>query len=131
MDYVVFSIDNSFNLHTMAKFLRYVDTKEAMGLTTSRMQRCIGRYKGVLEDSFIIGREDFFKFILPSGYIDNQESVMEVHVDSRSRSIARIVYLTSGTAEEWRRLEEVSKDEAFNSEGFTYRTSLKKFYVLK
>ncbi len=53
-EYVIFAIDNDDNVHTNAKFLRYVDEREVMGKTKGKMKLCIGSYKGKLERSYIM-----------------------------------------------------------------------------
>ena len=75
-EYVIFAIDNDANLHTNAKFLRYMDEREVMGKTKGKMKLCIGSYKGKLERSYIVRWDDFMEHIAESGYVDNQESIL-------------------------------------------------------
>ena len=75
-EYVIFAIDNDADLHTNAKFLRYMDEREVMGKTKGKMKLCIGSYKGKLERSYIVRWDDFMEHIAESGYVDNQESVL-------------------------------------------------------
>ena len=75
-EYVIFAIDNDNDLHTNAKFLRYMDEREVMGKTKGKMQLCIGSYKGKLERSYIVRWDDFMEHIAESGYVDNQESIL-------------------------------------------------------
>ena len=75
-EYVIFAIDNDNDLHTNAKFLRYMDEREVMGKTKGKMKLCIGSYKGKLERSYIVRWDDFMEHIAESGYVDNQESIL-------------------------------------------------------
>jgi hypothetical protein len=129
MNYVIFSIDNAHELHAKAKFLRYVDTLRAMDKLQGNMALAIGYYKGVLEPSFVMLEQDFDEFVRYRGFVDNQESVLHVW---DKRMFCELEYLNSTQLDENRcRLYEVSAEEAFTSEGFTYRPDLNKYWVMK
>lgn len=126
MTLVVFSIDNVTDLHTLAKFLHYMDTKRATMSMKGNLIQCIGSYEGKLELSFLVTEEDYRKHVIPSGYIDNQESVMVVCEQTYSayfKSISSTWYSNP------KRLREVSKKEAMQSEGWTYRPDLDVYWV--
>lgn len=72
MKYVLFSIDNWNDTHTLAKFLRHIDTQRASSLMKGQMQMLIGSYQGTPELSFIMLTEDFDEWVIGSGYVDNQ-----------------------------------------------------------
>ncbi len=78
LKYTIFSIDNFTVLHTLAKFLRLVDTKQMMGQMEGTMKPLVGSYKGKMEYSFIMRTDDFFKHVANSGYVDKQECIMQV-----------------------------------------------------
>ena len=129
MDYVIFSIDNAHDLHTQAKFLRYMDTLRAMDKLKGNMVLVIGCYKGVLEPAFILKEEDFDGFVRHKGFVDNQESVLHVW---DKRMFCELEYLSSTQLDESKcRLYEVSEKEAFASEGFTYRPDVKTYWIMK
>lgn len=126
MHYVIFSVEN--DLHTRAKFLRHIDTQRAMGYLKGNMVMCIGAYKGVLEDSFILCVEDFDKFVRNSGYLDNQESVLHVR---GMRMHCEFEYLVSGSKEGSGLLVQVTAQEAFKSDGWTYRPDMNTYWIIK
>jgi hypothetical protein len=129
MDYVIFSIDNSHDLHAKAKFLHYVDTLRAMDKLQGNMDLAIWYYKGVLEPSFVMLEQDFDEFVRYRGFVDNQESVLHVW---DKKMFCELEYLNSTQLDENRcRLHEVSAEEALTSEGFTYRPDLNKYWVMK
>ena len=78
MKYTIFSIDHAHDLHTMAKFLRLMDTHEVMQRAKGNCKLMIGSYRGKLEYSFITLTEDFETFIKESGYVDGQESMLQM-----------------------------------------------------
>ena len=80
---IIFSIDNGHDLHTMAKFLRHIDTVKAMGKLEGGFIQCIGYYKGKLENSFIMDEKDYVRFVAKLGFTVKQESVLQVPGDTR------------------------------------------------
>jgi hypothetical protein len=76
--YVIFSYDNQSDIHQSAKFYRFIDTLRAMGKLEGSIVECIGAYKSELEKSFIMLKSDFLEHVIPSGYVDNQESFLLV-----------------------------------------------------
>jgi hypothetical protein len=127
MHYVIFSIDKVSDLRTKAKFLRYIDTQRVMNYMKGTMVLCIGCYKGVLEDSFIIRSDDFDTFVRNSGYVDNQESVLHVR---GKRMHCEFEYLKGG-CDGGGRLIEVTPRTAFNSDGWTYRPDMNTYWIIK
>jgi len=125
MHYVIFSVEN--DLHTRAKFLRHIDTQRAMGYLKGNMVMCIGAYKGVLEDSFILCVEDFDKFVRNSVYLYNQESVLHVR---GKRMHCEFEYL-SGGCDGGGQLVQVTAQEAFKSDGWTYRPDMNTYWIIK
>lgn len=126
MHYVIFSVDN--DLHTRAKFLRHIDTQRAMNYLKGNMVMCIGAYKDKLEDSFILCREDFDKFVRGSSYLVNQESVLHVR---GKRMHCEFEYLFSGIKKNYGHLVQVTAQEAFNSDGWTYRPDMNTYWIIK
>ncbi len=72
---VVFAIDNGHDLHTMAKFLRHVDTKRAL-MELSYFKQAIGFFEGKYEHSFIMLEKDFEEFVKPLGFVKGQKSFL-------------------------------------------------------
>ena len=102
---VIFSIDNVSDLHTMATFTRFLDTKRAMGKLVGSVTLCVGSYKGKMEQSFMMDQVDFNKFIRGTYWIDDQESVL--HVPGDVRQPCSLEYLASGHIEAFNRMREV------------------------
>ena len=82
LEKVVFAIDDNWNVHTVAKFLRHVDTLRAMGKIKPVVQ-CIGNWEGVLEVSYMMNLKDFDKHVVPYGFVEGQEAVLVVAGDTR------------------------------------------------
>ena len=76
MDYVVFAIDNNKDTHAVAKFLRHMDTKRALGELKGNMVHCVGNWEGILEVSYILRRDDYLAHVLPMGFTQEQEAIM-------------------------------------------------------
>lgn len=127
MTWVIFSIDNVTNVHSLAKFLRHMDTKNALSEMVGKLVTCIGSYKGVMEYSFICNRKDYEKHVLPLAFTKGQESVLLVGGEEMSSALfdpslsKQIKHI--GT------LKSVSKEEAIKHDCFTYRPDLDKYWV--
>ena len=80
---VIFAIDNDEDLHTSAKFLRYLDTLKALGKLKGNVSLGIGSYLGVLERSYMMRAVDFDKHVAHTIYLRGQESVLRVPGDTR------------------------------------------------
>ena len=83
MEYVIFAIDNGDNVHDRAKFLRHIDTVQAMGKMQGTMQLCIGYWEGILENSYILTVDDYRDFVVKYHFTDKQECVLVVPHDVR------------------------------------------------
>lgn len=129
-NYVLFSIDNVADTHTLAKFLRHMDTQIVMGKTEGLLVQCIGSYKGKLELSFILNEKDYIDHVLPLEFTKGQECVLQIVSD----------YVWMATSfdydyncpREWLgHMKQVSKKKALKSDGFTYRPDLDAYFVIK
>lgn len=127
MHYVIFSIDNVSDLHTKAKFLRHIDTQNALGYLKGNMVLCIGCYKGILEDSFLLRSDDFDKWVRNSGYVNGQESVLHV----RGKDMHCEFEFLQGGCDSVGRLVQVTAQEAFKSDGWTYRPDLNIYWIIE
>jgi len=88
LEKTVFAIDDNIDTHTVAKFLRHVDTHRAMGRLKGAVVHCIGSWTDDegwthLEPSFMMDSEDYNAFVVNSGYVDNQLCVLKVPGDTR------------------------------------------------
>jgi hypothetical protein len=137
-EYVVFAIDNDNDLHTNARFLRYVDELRAMQKMDGTMQLCIGSYLGQMERSYIVSFNDFIEHIMDSGYVDKQESVMVLRDGYYGKVYATLKFNNHGYDMEDGRgdmflgiLKAVDKDDAMAEYGWTYRPDLNQYYVVE
>ena len=80
---VCFAIDRNHDLHTTAKFTRFLDTLRALGELQGSVIQCIGCWNGELEPSYLMDRKDFHKWVDESGYLDEQHCVMLIPGDTR------------------------------------------------
>ena len=141
-EYVIFAIDNDNDLHTNAKFLRYMDEREVMGKTKGKMKLCIGSYKGKLERSYIVRWDDFMEHIAESGYVDNQESVLILRDGYYGVTYATLKF-NSAYNTDWPAefpnvgyddlflgaFKSIPANEAQYEEAWTYRPDLDTYYV--
>jgi len=141
-EYVIFAIDNDDNVHTNAKFLRYVDEREVMGKTKGKMKLCIGSYKGKLERSYIMRWDDFMEHIAESGYVDKQESILILR-DGYYGKVYATLKFNSAYNSDWPaeftnvgyddlflgEFKSIPAHEAQYEEAWTYRPDLDQYYV--
>ncbi len=126
MRYTIFSIDNVHDTHSLAKFTRHIDTAKAMGKLKGSMVQCIGSYKGELELSFLMNTSDFEANVRPYGFIDHQESILQV--SECNKQYADLMF-ADGTRQSIGSLQDVTKEQAMASEAWTYRPDLNKYWV--
>lgn len=141
-EYVIFAIDNDDNVHTNAKFLRYVDEREVMGKTKGKMKLCIGSYKGKLERSYIMRWDDFMEHIAESGYVDKQESILILRDGYYGKVYATLKFNSAYNSDWPAEFTNVGYDDLFlgefksipareaqYEEAWTYRPDLDAYYV--
>jgi hypothetical protein len=121
-NHVIFSFDNPFEIHTAAKLYRLLDTKRACGYLTYEPKLVMGSYKGELEPAVMVDYNDYFRYVLGSGFVDNQESILILNPRSpRTSTLQGTLADIKGNAFEslgtWR---EVDKVEALMSEAYTF-----------
>lgn len=133
MNYVIFSIDNVTDLHTLAKFTHHVDVQRAMKRMKGEMKLCIGAYKGVLEQSFIMTELDFGAFIEAGEYVQNQESVLLIEDGHHGEMYASLWYLDRGLRDgehvSLGILKSVDKSVALSKDAWTYRPDLNIYWI--
>jgi len=136
-EYVIFAIDNDDNVHTNAKFLRYVDEREVMGKMKGKMKLCIGSYKGKLERSYIMRWDDFMEHIADSGYVDKQESILilrdgyygKVYATLKFNNEAGLIPKVGYDDFFLGEFKSVPAHQAQYEEAWTYRPDLDTYYV--
>ena len=128
-NYVIFSIDNVHDVHALAQFSHHLDMKRAMQKLSGNVVLAIGSYKGVMEQSFILLRDDFDLVVRGSDWIKNQESVLHVEDGYKGVVYGALEYLATGTTEHIGVMREVSQTEAMLHDGWTYRPDLNKYFI--
>jgi hypothetical protein len=128
-NYVIFSVDNVQDVRTLAQFSHHLDMKRAMQKTKDSVKTCIGSYKGVMEQSFIMSRDDFDLVVRGTKWVENQESILHVEDGHRGVVYGALEYLADGTTEHIGVLREVSQSEAIQHDGWTYRPDLNKYFI--
>jgi hypothetical protein len=126
MPYVLFSIDRVSDVHTLAKFIRYIDTLEVMNKTRGRMKLCFGSWEGMMEQSFIMRQDDFDTFVRNSGYVTDQASFLHVPDDVRQPCVLEY---QDGSRFGVGPMRKVTKDYAMMQKGWTYRPDIDCYYV--
>lgn len=127
MSYVIFSIDNVTDTHTLAKFLRHFDTQVALSRTKGYLVPCIGSYKGQLEQSFICREDDYLSYVVSYGAVANQECVLWVDSGNCFSYDPEMNEEPTYLGE----IKEVSKKKAMKSDGWTYRPDLNSYWIIK
>ena len=56
---IIFAIDNNTDFHTVAKFMRHIDTARAMGYMKGGIVMATGYWEGELEASYIMDEIDY------------------------------------------------------------------------
>lgn len=133
MNYVIFSIDDVHEVHTLAKFTHTVDVHRVMQRMQGDMKICVGAYKGALETSFIMTEYDFAAFIEGSEYVLNQESVLLLEDGHRGNTYASLHYLSRGVRDgehvSLGLLKSVDKSVALMQDAWTYRPDLNIYWI--
>jgi len=131
MKYVIFSIDNVQDLHTLAKFTHFLDVGRALQNFKGSVVLAVGSYKGVMEQSFIMLKEDFDGYVRGSDWIKDQESILHVEDGNGGRVYGELEFLASEEREFLGVVREVPQDEAMQYDGWTYRPDLKKYFIVE
>lgn len=126
MKYTIFSIDNPTNWHQMAKFMRYIDSLNALQKLKGNVIQCIGFGQNKLEHSFLCLTEDFNTYVAPTSYVDNQSCVLQIPSDRNAESV--IVDLLKGTTTSIGVMQQIFKKEVVNHSNWTYRPDLNIYF---
>ena len=121
LERVIFAIDNDDDVHTVAKFMRHVDTLRAMN-TIEPVEMLVGCYKGKLERSYMM-RSDQFDHV--SDYVKYQESFLLVPGDTRQPCVLDY----RGKREPVGTMRQVSAKDALQSDAWTYSETKGKYFV--
>lgn len=128
-NYVIFSIDNVHDVHTLAQFSHHLDMKRAMQKLKGKPVLCVGSYKGVMEQSFILLRDDFDLVVRDTQWVKDQESILHLEDGHKGVVYGALEYLATGTTEHIGIVKAVSQAEAMQHDGWTYRPDLNTYWI--
>ena len=123
---IIFAIDNNTNTHAVAKFMRHVDTKRALGELQGGLVHCIGYWEGTLEPSYMMDERDYRKFVEPMGFTDEQACIL--HVPADTRQPCTLEY-HDGKTETVGPMREVSSNCALSFSAWTYVQDTGKYFT--
>tara|TARA_R110000772_G_scaffold190081_1_gene300956 strand:- start:102 stop:503 length:402 start_codon:yes stop_codon:yes gene_type:complete len=125
---VCFAIDNNTDTHVLAKFMRLIDTGKAMNNVRGNVISCIGAYDGLLEPSYIMDKRDFNEVVKNSGYVDNQECILEIPSDTRQP--CTLLY-KNGDVKSVGAMYSISKEDAMSVTSWKYVMETGTYYTTK
>ena len=125
---IIFAIDDNNDTHTVAKFLRHMDTCRAMNTLKGSFVHCIGMYNGVLEPSYMMDERDYRKLVERVGYTTWQESILHVPGDVRQPCTLEFSD-QEGTIQSIGPMREVSARWAMRYNSWTYVLSTNKYFT--
>jgi hypothetical protein len=128
-NFVIFSIDSVTDVHTLAQFSHHLDVKRAMQKLKGNVVLAIGSYKGQLEQSFILLREDFDLVVRDSQWVKDQESILHLEDGAYGVVYGALEYLATGTTEHIGVLREIDRREVSAYDAWTYRPDLNKYFI--
>ena len=124
---VIFAIDNNTDLHTVAKFMRHMDTAKAMHTLRGMFVQCIGMYNGELEVSYMMEATDFIRLVKHTDYVKDQESVL--YVPSNVKQPCSLVYTEGDYTVSLPPMRQVSSAEAMRCNSWTYVPQTNKYFT--
>jgi len=125
---ILFAIDNNTDTHTVAKFMRHMDTARSMGTLKGSFVQCIGSWEGVLEASYLMDEKDYRFLVESLGFTENQVCIM--HVPGDTRQPCSLEYADK-TVETMGPLDRVSKDFAMTQKGWTYVQATDTYFAVR
>ena len=127
MNKIIFAIDDNTDLHTVAKFMRHMDTCRAMNTLKGSFVQCIGCYNGVIEPSYMMDERDYRQLVESYSYASGQESILHVPGDVRQPCTLEFVggepRLSLGA------MHEVSAAKAMQCNSWTYVMATNKYFT--
>ena len=125
MPFIIFSVDNEANPINRAAFVSYIANCDKRGACVP----VIGCYKGVREFSWIIHKDDFDKYVKNSGFVDNQESFLQVASGNKMETV--LLFPASGERVPLGCMHQVDESEALASDAWTYRPDMGVYWIAK
>lgn len=123
---IIFAIDNNTDLHTVAKFMRHMDTQRALGDFKGNLTQCIGFWEGELEPSYMLNEVDYRRFVEPMGFTDGQVCILHVPADTRQPCTLESA---GGDRHSVGVMREVKPSEALGLDAWTYVQATGKYFT--
>ena len=122
---VIFAIDDNTDLHTVAKFMRHMDTVRALNELRGMFVQCIGMYNGVLEPSYMMDESDYRQLVATTDYMAWQDCILLVPRDVRQPCTLEFPdhQISIGP------MREVSAAEAMQCSSWTYVQATNKYFT--
>ena len=122
---VIFAIDDNTDLHTVAKFMRHMDTARALNELRGMFVQCIGMYNGVLEPSYMMDESDYRQLVATTDYTVWQDCILLVPRDVRQPCTLEFPDLQLAIGP----MREVSAAEAMQCSSWTYVQATNKYFT--
>ena len=125
LEKVVFAIDNNTDVHTVAKFMRHMDTCRAMNTLKGSFVQCIGMYNGLLEPSYMMDEADYRQLVANTDYVVLQDYILLVPRDVRQPCTLEYPDHTFAIGP----MREVSAAKAMQCSSWTYVQATNKYFT--
>lgn len=126
MPFVIFSIDKEDNPIFLSAFKSYIANCDMDG---DNCLPVIGCYKGQIERAFIINAKHFDKYVKPSGFVDNQESFLQVASGNKMEAV--LLFPATGARVSLGSMHQVDEAEAKACEAWTYRPDMGVYWIAR
>ena len=124
MKYTIFSIDGEASSYVRQDFeFMFKDDNRTIGSCVP----LVGMYKGEHENSYVCLSEDFNSFVLPMGFVTNQESILRV--SECNKKYTTLVMLEGGKQTHLGCMKSVTEAEAMKEDAWTYRPDLDQYFL--
>lgn len=124
MRYTLFSIDDEASPALRQSFeTMFKEDRRTVG-------SCIpltGMYKGKREYSYICLSDDFNIFVLPMGFVANQESILRI--SECNKKYTTLVILSGGSEKHLGCMKSVTEEQAMKSDAWSYRPDLDQYFI--
>ena len=124
MKYTIFSIDGQFNDAIRRTFeKRFREDPRTVG----NLVKLVGCYKKTREHSYICYTADFNSFVMPMGYVVNQECILTVSECNKKYTVLH--YIHDRSSEYLGCMKSVSEADALKQGNWSYRPDLGQYFI--
>ena len=123
---VIFAIDDNQDFDKVGIFVRHMRQLNALGAIESTPTQCIGYWNGVLENSYMMNKTDYDRYVDAFGYTLKQACILIV--PPMTRQPCHLAY-SDGSTDTLKPMREVPVKEAYNNNAWTYVVETGKYFV--